>query len=417
MALEFNKLMTQVERMGAMIRAVDFDMGARLEEVLAWWNAAGDLDKAYEYIRIVRQSDISGYRGAAPLAPPAGRPPNFIVPAPDAPPAATIVAADGSQIYPDEQSAVHYYVLNTGLYVYYHGADRVPDQIIEPQMFYHKSDVRDGANRVISNRTVDARRTVREMQYLAQVVWELKRMQAVEPLIALYDNHLLFWVNSDITGGAEIMAQYRGALNELHSSGAILAGYLDNPYRSRVVLRLLYLLSLSGEDEIRDKQDLVARGGDMEGLRDIHLMEAVLQPGERTAVMVQNSPRNLSYKQYGDSYEVAFFYVKVFNGFQSAIARVDLPMWVARDETLVSQLHGALLAQCQMQGRTPYPYALARADELALVSGRDKQKLDELVTMELRRRGLAPSIASAKDQSKQAARSQKRGYEIKTELR
>jgi hypothetical protein len=183
------------------------------------------------------------------------------------------------------------------------------------------------------------------------------------------------------------------------------------------MLRLLYLLSLSGEDEIRDKQDLVARGGDMEGLRDIHLMEAVLQPGERTAVMVQNSPRNLSYKQYGDSYEVAFFYVKVFNGFQSAIARVDLPMWVARDETLVSQLHGALLAQCQMQGRTPYPYALARADELALVSGRDKQKLDELVTMELRRRGLAPSIASAKDQSKQAARSQKRGYEIKTELR
>ena len=46
MALEFNKLMTQVERMGAMIRAVDFDMGARLEEVLAWWSAAGDLDKA-----------------------------------------------------------------------------------------------------------------------------------------------------------------------------------------------------------------------------------------------------------------------------------------------------------------------------------------------------------------------------------
>jgi hypothetical protein len=161
----------------------------------------------------------------------------------------------------------------------------------------------------------------------------------------------------------------------------------------------------------------VARGGDMEGLRDIHLMEAVLQPGERTAVMVQNSPRNLSYKQYGDSYEVAFFYMKVFNGFQSAIARVDIPMWVARDEALVSQLHGILLAQCQMQGRTPYPYALARADELALVSGRDKQKLDELVTMELRRRGLAPSITSAKDQSKQAARSQKRGYEIKTELR
>lgn len=417
MGLEFNKIMTQVERMGAMIRAVDFDMGERLDQALAWWQNAGDLDRTYEFIHTVRQSDISGYRGAAPLNPPHGRPTNFIHPPVIAPPSATIVAADGSQIYPDEQAAVHFYLLNTGLYIYYHGEDRLPDQITEPQLFYHKSDVRDAANRVISNRTVDARRTVREMQYLARLVWELKRGGAVDPMFALYDNHLLFWVNSDITGGTEILRDYRGAMNELYSAGAILAGYLDNPFRSRVILRLLYLLSLSDADEIREKQQLVARGGDIEGLRDIHLMDVVLKPGERTSVMVQNSPRNLAYKQYGENYEIAFFYVKVYNGFQSAVARVDIPMWVARDETLVNQLHGMILAQCQMQGRTPYPYALTRADELAVVSSKDKHKLDELVAIELRRRGLAPKGLSAKDQSKQAARSDKRNYDLRTDLR
>ena len=54
-------------------------------------------------------------------------------------------------------------------------------------------------------------------------------------------------------------------------------------------------------------------------------------------------------------------------------------MWVARDRQAVSALHGLLLAQCRMQGRNPYPYALTRADELAVVTGRDKRKLDELI--------------------------------------
>lgn len=417
MALEFNKLLLQVEKMGAMIRAVDFDISEKLSVAIERWHNAGDLQKAYDYIRIVRQKDISGYRGAAPLDPPYGQTPNFVYPAPPPPPQATIIAADGSQVYPNEQAAVHFYLLNVGMFVYFHGLETIPLTVTEPQLFYHKSDVHDGANRVVSNRTVDARRTVQEMQHLARAAWELRREGAPQPLIALYDNHLLFWANSDITGGGDIYRDYLGALNELHSSGAILAGYLDSPHRSRVILRLLYLLSLADEDEIHEKQDIVARGGDLEGLRDIQLLDAVLQPGERTAVMVQNSPRNLSYRQYGENYEIAFFYVKIFNSFQTAIARVDIPAWVARNPEAIDLLHGLLLDQCQMQGRTPYPYALTRADELALVSSRDKRKLDELVTIELRRRGLAPKPITAKDQSKQAARSDKRPHEIRGDLR
>jgi len=417
MALEFNKLMTQVEKMGAMIRAVDFDASEKLAIAIERWQQADDLQKAYDYIRAVRQKDVSGYRGAAPLDPPHGRAPNFVLDAPAPPPQATLIAADGSQIYPNEQAAVHFYLLNIAAFVYFHGHEHLPLTMTDPLLYYHKSDVHDDANRVISNRTVDARRTVQEMQHLARLAWELKREDAPRPLVTLYDNHLLFWANSDISGGNEIFRDYLGALNELHSSGAILGGYLDSPFRSRVILRLLYLLSLADEDDIYDKQKLVAAGGDLDGLRDIQLMDAVLKPGQRTAVMVQNSPRNLSYKQYGTSYEIAFFYVKVFNSFQTTIARVDVPMWVARDAAAIDTLHGLILNQCQMQGRTPYPYALTRADELAVVSSRDKRKLDELVTIELRRRGLAPKPISAKDQSKQSARSDKRPHDIHSDLR
>jgi hypothetical protein len=230
--------------------------------------------------------------------------------------------------------------------------------------------------------------------------------------VALYDNHLLFGVNADVVGYKAIMRAYMSALVHLHDSGAILAGYVDNPARSRMVIRLLYLLSLSDAD-IRHAD--LSSGGDLEGLKDIHLFNSVLRPGERSAIMVQNSPRNLEYKAGpggGASYEVAFFYLKTSSGYQSSLARVDIPMWVARDKQAVDELHALLVAQCAMQGRNPYPYALTRADELAVVTGRDKQKLEDMINVELRKRGVEPVRFTAKDWGKALARSPKRKHDM-----
>jgi hypothetical protein len=205
------------------------------------------------------------------------------------------------------------------------------------------------------------------------------------------------------------MKQYHGALTHLNDAGAILAGYVDNPTRSRVVIRLLHLLSLS-EQEVHSTDLSVSR--ELEGVKDIQLFNAVLQPGERSALMVQNSPRNLKYRQRGQSYEIAFFYLKISSGYQESIARVDVPMWVARDKQMVDDLHALLVHQCSLQGRNPYPYALTRADELAYVSGKDKLKLDEMIGIELRKKGINPHVFSAKLWGKQLARSEKRQHEL-----
>lgn len=415
MGLEFNKVVNQVMKMGAMIDKLDFDLTDRLEVARERFFAASDLDFIRERIALVRQPDISGYRGAAPLDDPYGQPPNLIYPPPATPPHATIIAADGSQIYPDELSPVHYYLLNTGLFIYHHGVDTVPEQRTHPALAFHKDHLHDKYKRLISNRTIDARRTVAEIQRLAEAAWEFKN-GSQGPVLALYDNHLMFWADTDVTGGDQAMKDYHAALVQLHDAGAILAGYVDNPHRSRVVLRLLYLLSLIDENDVRLHQRELAEGGDLEGLRDKHLFNSVLRPGERTALMVQNSPRNLVYKQRGISYEIAFFYVKVGNESASNIARVDIPVWVARMPGAVDHLHALILAQCSMQGRNPYPYALTRADELARVSGKDKNKLDEMINLELRRRGIDPRALAAKARGKLLAHSRQRNYEIKTDL-
>ncbi|GAB4513867.1 MAG: DNA double-strand break repair nuclease NurA [Anaerolineae bacterium] len=420
MSLEFNKLHDQLMRMGAMIEKLDFDLTDRLRVAIERFEAASDVEAIQERIDLVRQSDISGYRGAAPLGADYAQPINLIYPPPPMPEYATIIAADGSQIYANEQSPVHYYLINVGMYIYHHGIDHLPEPITMPTLAFHKDHVHDHTKRVVSNRTVDARRTVAEMQALAEKAWEMKD-RVPSSIIALYDNHLLFWVNSDVTGSEQVTKDYHAALVQLHDVHAngtptILAGYVDNPHRSRVVLRLLFLMSLQDEREVKMREKELAYGGDLEGLRDRHLFNAVLRPGERSAVMVQNSPKNLAYKQRGVSYEIAFFYIKVGDHYRSNIARVDVPMWVARDERALNDLHAVLLAQCQMQGRNPYPYALTRADELAYVSAKDKNKLEEVINLELRRNGVNPFLYNAKTRGKELARSDRRPYELRTDL-
>ncbi len=416
MALEFNQIVDQVTKMGVMIDKLDFDLSDRLRIAHERLAAAGDMDFVHERIDLVRRSDISGYRGAAPLEGDLAERLNVAYPPPDfTPEQAIIIAADGSQIYPDEQAAVHYYVLNVALFVFHHGQDMLPQQISMPRLVYHKDYVHDQYENVIGNRTVDARRTVAEMQRLAEVAWEY-RERGAGPLIALYDNQLLFWANTDIHGGDQLFKEYQAALTHLQDAGAILAGYVDNPIRGRMMLRLLYLLSLADEADVKAHERELAQGGDLEGLRDKHLFRSMLRPGERSALMVQNSPNNLAYKQRGDSYEIASFYIRVGTWDRSNIARVDIPVWVARDKALVNQLHALILSQCMLQGRNPYPYALTRADELARVTGKDKAKLDELIGIELRRKGIDPHSVSAKSRGKIMAHSDKRRFEVDTDL-
>ena len=204
---------------------------------------------------------------------------------------------------------------------------------------------------------------------------------------------------------------------QLQDAGATLAGYVDDPYRSRRFIQLLFLMSIETEEELKLRQRELSSAGDLEGLRDPQFFDMVLKPGERSAILVQNSPQNKTFKDWGESYEIAFFYMKVRNDYQTKVVRVDIPIWVARDPARVDALHALLLEQCQLQGRNPYPYALTRADELAWVGGRDRSKLDELVAVQVRRvkEDLIGRTLAPKARGKELARSEKRAHSMRGE--
>lgn len=401
MSLEFKQVIEQVQRMGRALAHKRVDTGDRMEEILEIFASATDLNFIQERIRLVRRPDVSGYRGAAPL--------NEIVPQvvslPDTPAQATIIAADGSQIYPDRHSFPFYYLINIGTFIYAHGVDRRPAQLTAPRIYYNDKQVRDERKRPINHRTVDARRALAEIRSLADHAQELR--DQARPLVALLDNRLLFFTGSDVTAGKQIERSYRSALVDLYTEGTLLAGYVDDPADSRMVIRLLHLLSLD-EDEITEES--VKSLGRFESITDIALFKRVLKAGQRSAVMTQNSPQNLLFKKFGENFEIAFFYLNVGHNGSPHLARIDIPMWVARDKTAVNQLHALLVAQCAIQGRNPYPYALTRADELAYIGARDKNQLNELIRLELRRNEILPRERSVKERTKTLARAPKQEY-------
>jgi hypothetical protein len=68
--------------------------------------------------------------------------------------------------------------------------------------------------------------------------------------------------------------------------------------------------------------------------------------------------------------------------------RLELPCWVGQDPEGRDLLHAVVWQQCQVVGG--YPYVLARAHELALISTDERGDLEEMVIGALRRRGLDP---------------------------
>ena len=82
------------------------------------------------------------------------------------------------------------------------------------------------------------------------------------------------------------------------------------------------------------------------------------------------------------------------------LVRVEIPKWVADDEEKLNLLHSALLEQCHMMGARPYPYILHRSHEIAVVKFEEKQQLEQLLELELRRSGGILEGESAKKSAK-----------------
>jgi hypothetical protein len=386
LSLEFDKVVTQVEKMGAALADRSNTVAEQTQIAGQRLMQLNDPDAIWEQIMLARRRD-AGLRGAAPMPVSLAEPINEPIPLPECPPRATIFAADGSQIYPDPHGAALYWLTNIGVFIYAHGDATLPDVITEPQLFYEDGDVHDADGRLMATAAINARRAVAEMTTLAREV--LRHRDRARPLIVLYDGPLLgFFAGKDIPNAITLTNDYHEAMGVFHDVQAGLIGYVDRP-KSTFVVSTIYLMSLAA-DEITRKN--LSTAGPLEGLTDRDLYQWILGPGDRSALMIQQSPQNKAYAERSVDQEIVFFYMNVASSHQEPyLARIEVPMGVARDQALVGAIQAIVYAQCQITDR--YPYALARADEIAVVHAHEKRALDEMIAVELLRHKQALEVS------------------------
>jgi hypothetical protein len=395
--LELNKVTLQVETMGQTLARLRQQEASHLERARsALERHAQVTDELRRKIRLARDADAS-WRGAVPLGEHLdGR---RMCP-PDAS-AATLIAVDGSQIYPDRHGIAPYYLLNVGGIVLRQGSGETPLTVSQPSLFFSEEELYDEKGRLRNVEHVNRQRDRGEIETLAGLV-EAERWGPIEapsrPILALLDGPLLFWAPlqaGDPAGREETRLQLEHFIRQLarmREAHAAPIGYVDRPGSANVV-RTLELADLP-EDQV-SRQSVRTRHY---GLLADRMLFADLRPGERSALFASTGPLNDDYA--GAGHRIAFFYANMARREGEAnaiIARLDLPEWAAQDAEALDQVVAALYADCALTGT---PYVLVRAHELAVVTGVERAEFESMLEQQLIRDGLAPQL-SAKAAGKQ----------------
>lgn len=394
MSLELNKLTHEVLALSTNAAERLTDLHERLPNAQNLLSAIGVADEALHHK--VQLALNLRWGGAMPT----DEPVDAAFPAPPHPGRMNVIAADGSQIYPDRHGVALYYLINVGSIVFRCGLAQAPSTATRPTVFYEDADLFEPEGGQIPSVLIDARRDIRELGELARLA---QAEAAAAPTVALLDNGLLLYISLQTPNEkmvAQVLREYLGHLDELQAAGVAVAGVVDRP-RAASVVRLLHLHTLPEAALRTELRDL----GPFQQLTDAMLFD-FLQPGERSALFVNATPANLDdYRPRGHT--IHFFYLNAGRPKQEALLRVEVPEWVARDSAKLDWVHAALLEQCRVSDG--FPYVLVRAHELAVVTNHEKREFEQMVIGALLKRGLHPSI-SHKAQGKAWTGSAKKRY-------
>ncbi len=309
-------------------------------------------------------------------------------------PSCTLLAADGSQIAPDRHTAVLFALINIGLIRLQPGSGQVPFIFTESQLLFDEELYEDG--NLLSDGMLAMRRDLRERALIVE-----HAQKSPKPAIALTDGPLELWGLKE----AESTDSYRQSLEEylrilrrLRGENVIPAGYVDKPM-ANLVVRLLEIASLPVE-KLKDAKSSYP----LRGVTDRWLFgergRPLLRAGERSVVFgLQSRSRQF----YRDEIALHFFYLNVGDDAHPWPVRVEIPAWVAKDQTLLNLLHAALVDQCRQMGTRPFPYLLHRAHEIALISNEEKKQIENWLAIELRSLGRETDEDSAKRVSKEGS--------------
>jgi hypothetical protein len=397
MSLDFQQIRQQVVHLGEQVlqRQVRLE-NLRVHAQSLLGKYAGEISELRQQAQLV----VRLYDPALRCALPVSENLNARFPLPALPVEATVLAADGSQIFMDRHAEVQYGLVNAGAIQMRHGSPESPSTHVRSQLFYHDDLER------MTDAALALRRDVDERRLLAELAG-----QAPPPVITFTDGPMELWGALAEGGEAasafqQSLEQYLEILEQLHNLGTTTAGYVDRP-GADLVIRLLEI-GLILEQAKENPVDLaqIRKMRPLQGLTDLDIYIDLLLPGERSAVFALQSK---SARQYSGALALHFFYLNVGADSHPYLARVEIPEWVAQNPEMLDNLQAILVYQSRMMGPRQYPYLLHRAHETAVVTHAEQEQVTQMIVSELQRHGFAGRGLSHKQASKDSPKRTRHG--------
>ena len=288
---------------------------------------------------------------------------------PSRPEKVSVIATDGSQIFPDRNEVASCFLINLGFVVMTYGTVERPVMDSEPRLFYEDEDLyqdRAGRRSLITREQVGHKRSGMEFAKLTELAETCKD----HPAVAMCDGTLILWMleGKPLDLRRSMLRSFLSALDRLACLEVPVCGYISDPAGSDVIkaLRVGMCPEISTDCDrcpwMSGSQEQLPCDP-IEGVTDAALFWQILKPGERSRLF-ESASKILD--DYG-SHRIAFFYIHT----GQEIGRVEVPMWVAKENALLDRIHSTVMDQCS-KGRG-YPVVLSESHEQAVVRSADRE--------------------------------------------
>jgi hypothetical protein len=315
----------------------------------------------------------------------------------------TVFATDGSQIAPSHHEIAYCYLVNVGRVMLHYGQSLHPLLDSLPEVFYKPEDLYVSKRWGIrTEEWMGHRRMVSEAQMLAEMACRWVQPPGAHydtPNLAMVDGSLIYWFLEGMPTEARdlLLPPIIASWEALQQERVPMMGYLSAS-RSGEANNFLRLQACPYDapncgSHCQDASDRLPCQI-IDPLRDTTLWETLLQPGQRGPLW-SSSARIL--ELYPESLRTCFCYVHV----GTEVARVEVPLWVAEDETLLNQSLSILLGQ--VHKGYGYPVALAESHNQAVVRGGDRARFFSLLEQQMIRAGLQNVGTSYKEARKRGS--------------
>jgi hypothetical protein len=321
--------------------------------------------------------------------------------APDRPTPITVVATDGSQVYPDRHVEPTCYLINVSQIAFQYGTTEEPLLDTTPWFRYRERQLEDLFDEVLASMTPEVVSAIRDHYELRELLSTARGARRPgRPLVALADGTLIRWMirgmrNRELED--QLVAQYTSLLQDFRADQLPLCSYISLPGNTEVIHLLQFFLESDRADA-----DLIDRLPELglDGLIDRQLFAHVLDPGERSATF---SSASHIQREYPEGNKICYFYVHIPSawGGHGEIGRVEMPEWVADDPDLLDRLHSVVLSECQKGDG--YPMILSEAHEHAVIRGPERDQFYRMIERAMQHADL-PTNGSGKQRSKRRPR-------------